>query len=159
MHCSLNFPCQTVADHTRQGYCLRLSSDISLGWITLCFSSGFSSPASVVRESPWFSERELGPQAGCWQRVGGVFESHVPLEQRLCVRLSSLAAVLICSVASRRASANPLCGHRRWGPGEGRDGGSGCRCRVGEKSDCRLRLQALWWVFFFPFLIPTFLLS
>lgn len=81
-----------------QGYCLRLSLDISLGWITLCFFSGFSSSATVVRESPWFSERELGSQTGCWQRVGGVFECHVPLEHRLCVRVSSLRPVLICSL-------------------------------------------------------------
>lgn len=78
------------------GYCLRLSLDISLGWITLCFS-GFSSPVTVVRESPWFSERELGWQAGCWQCVGGVFESHVPLEQRLCAPVSP-APALICSL-------------------------------------------------------------
>lgn len=46
---------------------------------------------------------------------------------------------------------------RSWG----RDGGSECRCRVGEKSDCPLRLRALRWVSFppSPSLIPTFLLS
>lgn len=52
----------------------------------------------MVGESPWFSERELGSQTGCWQRVGGVFESHVLLEQRLCVQVSSLGPVLICSL-------------------------------------------------------------
>lgn len=58
-------------------------------------------------QSPWlescsgFPERELGSQTARWQRVGGVFHCHVPLEQRLCVGLSSLGPVLTCSLEER----------------------------------------------------------
>lgn len=63
-----------------------------------CAASRDFLPQSPWLESPWFSGRELGSQTGCWQRVGGVFGSHVPLEQRLCVPVSSPGPVLICSL-------------------------------------------------------------
>lgn len=66
----------------------------------------------MVRELLWFSERELGLQTARWQRVGGVFHCHVPLEQRLCVRVSSPGPVLTCSLEEcsvQEGTRKPLC--------------------------------------------------
>lgn len=152
-----------MADHTRQGYCLRLSLDISLGWITSCFFSGFSSSVTVVRDRP-------GSVRESWDRSQGAGSVWEVCWSAMCPWSRGCAwgclLWLLCwsaawgSVASRRGSESPLCVYeavRNWG----RDGASECRCGVREKSDCRLRQQALRWVSFSPSpaLIPTFPLS